>query len=254
MTPSPRLVSKTIRMQFQDEGYIIDQRKHGEKSLILTVLTRHHGKMIGYVKNCLSKKSLGIYQLGNHIAIDAYARTQENMWSFRVELVEPCAVNFINDFNKLSILSAFCSLTKDTLPQEDNLERFYYYIESFFSFINEENWLTHYAYFEFYLLEYLGIGLDLSECSATGTKENLRYVSPKTGKAVCAQAGEPYKDRLFDYPEFIITHNYTPTPKEIYELLRMTEFFLRKNFFQIHGLKFPENRATLLSTLRLSSD
>ena len=230
--PLPKRVSKTIRMQFQDEGYIIDQRKHGEKSLILTVLTRQHGKIIGYVKNCLNKKSLGIYQLGNRVSIDAYTRIEENMWSFRVELCEPTAINFISDFNKLSALSSFCTLTKDTLPQEDNLERFYYYIESFFSLINDENWLAHYAYFEFYLLEYLGIGLDLSECSATGTKENLRYVSPKTGKAVCAQAGAPYKDRLFAYPEFIIKQNYTPTPKEIYELLRMTEFFLRKNFFQ----------------------
>ena len=123
-------------MQFQDEGYIIDQRKHGEKSLILTVLTRQHGKIIGYVKNCLTKKSLGIYQLGNLISIDAYARTEENMWSFRVELIEPCSVNFMSDFNKLSTLSAFCSLTKDTLPQEDNLERFYYYVESFFSLIH----------------------------------------------------------------------------------------------------------------------
>ena len=254
MMLSPKHVSKTIRMQFQDEGYIIDQRKHGEKSLILTVLTRQHGKIIGYVKNCLNKKSLGIYQLGNLVSIDAYARIEENMWSFRVELCEPTSVNFISNFNKLSTLSAFCTLTKETLPQEDNLERFYYYIESFFSFINDENWLTHYAYFEFYLLEYLGIGLDLSECSATGTKENLRYISPKTGKAVCAQAGEPYKDRLSAYPEFIIKQNYTPTQKEIYELLRMTEFFLRKNFFQTHGLKFPENRASLLSTLRLSSD
>lgn len=252
--PLPKLVSKTIRMQFQDEGYIIDQRKHGERSLILTVLTRQHGKIIGYVKNCLTKKSLGIYQLGNHISIDAYARIEENMWSLKVELAEPCAVNFMGDFNKLSTLSAFCSLTKDTLPQEDNLERFYYYIESFFSFINEENWLAHYAYFEFYLLEYLGIGLDLSECSATGAKEDLRYVSPKTGKAVCAQAGEPYKDRLFTYPKFIIQQNYTPQRTEINDLLKMTEFFLRKNFFQTHGLKFPENRANLLSTLRLSSN
>ena len=59
-------------MNFNDEGYIINLRKHGEKSLILTVLTRHHGKVTGYAKNCLSKKNLSTYQLGNLISIDAY--------------------------------------------------------------------------------------------------------------------------------------------------------------------------------------
>lgn len=123
----------------------------------------------------------------------------------------------------------------------------------FFNLIDEENWIAHYSYFEFYLLEYLGIGLDLSECSATGTTENLRYVSPKTGKAVCAEAGEPYKDRLFAYPAFIVGQKYHPEEREICDLLKMTGFFLRKNFFQTHGLKFPENRASLLSNLGLTS-
>lgn len=239
-------------MQFQDEGYIINQRRHGEKSLILTVLTRHHGKIVGYVKNALTKKNLATFQLGNQISLDAYARIEENMWSFRVELLNPTAVNFMADPAKLSTLSAFCSLCNDTMPEDENLERFYYYVDSFFNLINEDNWIAHYSYFEFYLLEYLGIGLDLSECSATGTTENLKYVSPKTGKAVCEQSGLPYRDRLFAFPQFIIDRNYQPTRQEIKDLLRMTEFFLYKNFFQTHSLKFPENRANLLHNLDLN--
>ena len=170
-------------MQFQDEGYIINLRRHGEKSLILTMLTKKHGKLVGYAKNCLTKKNLAIYQLGNQVAVDAYARLEENMWSLKVELLAPGTVNFMCDVRKMSALAALCSLCQKALPEGDNLERFYYYIDSFFNLINEDNWLTHYCFFEFYLLEYLGVGLDLTECSATGTTENLRYVSPKTGKA-----------------------------------------------------------------------
>lgn len=232
-------------MQFSDQGYIINLRKHGESSLILTVLTREHGKVTGYVKNCLTKKNLAIYQLGNFIKIEAYARVDDNMLSLKTELITPCAVNFISDGSKLRTLSAFCTLANACLPELDNLERFYYYIESFFNLINEDNWLTHYAYFEFYLMEYLGFSLDLSECSATGTTENLTYVSPKTGKAVCATAGEPYKDRLYKYPRFILERDYSPPLSEVADLLRMTEFFLYKNFFANHGLKFPSVRANL---------
>lgn len=237
-------------MQFQDEGYIINLRKHGEKSLILTVLSKNNGKITGYVKNCLTKKNLGIYQLGNLVAVDAYARVEDNMLSFKVELSAPYAVNFISSPLKLEALSSFCALCNSCMPENENLERFYYYVDSFFNFISEDNWVTHYSYFEFYLLDYLGVGLDLSECSATGTTENLKYISPKTGKAVCEEAGLPYKDRLFAFPLYIVDKNYHPEPAELLDLLRMTEFFLNKNFFQIHNLKFPSNRANLGVNLR----
>lgn len=235
--------------KFTDEGYIINLRKHGESSVILTVLTRNNGKIVGFVKNALTKKNLGVYQLGNQITVEAYARVDENMLSLKVELMTPAAVNFMSSSQKLDALASFCELANVCMPEQMSLERLYYFVDSFFNLMNEDNWLTHYAYFEFYLLEFLGISLDLSECSATGTIENLKYVSPKTGKAVSAEAGEPYKNRLFSFPQFILEQNYAPTSQELKDLLEMTEFFLNKNFFQTHGLKFPSNRANLLRNL-----
>ncbi|MBO7556336.1 MAG: DNA repair protein RecO [Alphaproteobacteria bacterium] len=238
-------------MQFRDEGYIINLRKYGEKSVILTIVSKNHGLLKGFVRSALSKKNLGIYQLGNKIAIDSYARLESNMPSLKIELIKHNAVNFMQNSQKLAALSGLCSLCLSCLPENENLERFYYYIDSFISLIDQPNWLTHYAFFEFYLLEHLGIGLDLSCCADSGSKENLEYISPKSGKAVCAQSGAPYKDKLFLYPHFIVDKNYTPHSSEVAELLRMTEFFLNKNFFQIHSLKFPENRANLLQNLGL---
>lgn len=238
-------------MQFVDEGYIVNLRKYGENSVIVTVVSKNHGLLTGFVKGGMSKKNLGVYQLGNLIRIDAYARIEENMLSFKTELIQPVAVNFMNNSQKLSALSAICSLCVVCLQENENLERFYYYIDSFFQLINQENWLVHYAFFEFYLLEYLGIGLDLSECADTGKTDDLEYVSPKSGKAVCKESGEPYKERLFSYPHFIVDKNYNPDACKVADLLKMTAFFLNKNFFQIHSLKFPINRASLLENLDL---
>ena len=224
-------------MIINDEGYIINLRRYGEKSLILTVLTKQHGKLVGYVKNCLTKKNLGIYQQGNYIRLEAYARLEENMWSLRVELLQANAANFMTS----------C----ETMPEGENLADFYGYIDNFFQQIDKENWLTYYCYFEFYLMSFLGVGLDLEKCSVTGSYDNLRYVSPKTGKAVCEEIGRPYHNRLYAYPRFILTGEIKPTPEEIKNLLRLTEFFLHKNFFRTHYLKFPENRANLLDNLDL---
>ena len=61
-------------MQFSDEGYIINLLRHGENSLIVTVLSSLHGKVAGYVSGALSKKKLGIYQLGNAISFNEIGR------------------------------------------------------------------------------------------------------------------------------------------------------------------------------------
>ena len=56
---------------------------------------------------------------------------------------------------------------------------------------------------ELALLEELGFGIDLSACAATGKTTDLVYVSPNSGRAVSAEAGEPYKDRLLALPAFL---------------------------------------------------
>ncbi len=238
-------------MIISDEGYIINLRRHGEKSLILTVLTKEHGKMVGYVKNCLTKKNLGMYQIGNRVTVEAYTRVEENMWSFQVELALAGAACFMQDSAKLSALSAFCSLCNEAMPEAQPIEKLFTYVEDFFSRINEANWLANYCFFEFYLMSFLGIALDLEKCSVTGSYENLKYVSPRTGKAVCEEIGLPYRNRLYAYPQFILDNNHHPKAKEMKNLLRMTEFFLHKNFFRTHYLKFPSNRANLLENLNL---
>lgn len=232
-------------MQFTDEGYIINCRKHGEKSLVLTILCKEYGKVCGYVKSGVSKKKLAVFQLGNKIKIDAWSRVDDNMLLLKTELIKPYAVNFISSADKLRVLSCFCALSNQCLPELQPLDRFYYWVESFVNLIDEKHWLMNYSLFEFYLLDFLGIGIDLSECSATGKTENLEFVSPKSAKAVCKESGEPYKDRLFKFPHFVVEQNFEPTNAEVADLLRMTEFFLNKNFFAIHNLKFPDCRVNL---------
>jgi DNA repair protein RecO (recombination protein O) len=242
-------------MQFSDEGHIINLRRHGERSLIVTLLSRQHGKLTGYVPNALSKKQLGVYQPGNTVSFNAYARLEENMPQFRgVELTKAGAVVFMTDPKKLAVLSAFCELMNTCLPEKAETEALGMRVDRFMDLLGQKNWLALYSFAEYALLEFLGIGLDLSVCAATGTTHDLAFVSPKSGKAVCLEAGLPYADKLFCYPRYIVEQNEFPTEKEIADLLRLTEWFLRKNFFEIHGLNFPHNRANLLHLLNLRNE
>lgn len=242
-------------MNFSDEGYIIGLRKYGENSLILTLLSLTFGKVTGFVKGGYTKKNLGIYQIGNKISYNAYARVEENMPQIKgVELVKSNLVHVLGSPEKLYILSAFCELANVCLPEKAELENIKEDVFCLMENLSEDGFLLKYARFEFDLLQYLGIGLDVQKCAVTGQTEGLEFISPKTGKAVCFEVGKEYQDKLFKYPHFIFDRSIKPLKKDVIDLLKMTEFFLIKNFFEVHDLKFPNNRANLLKNLMLSEE
>lgn len=239
-------------MQFSGEGYIIKVRNHGEKSAIITLVCPEHGKIVGYINGALNKRSVGKYQLGNYISFNAYARVEENMLALKgVELLQSHAADFMMSNEKMDALLSMNRLLDTCLAENDELGALFTTVDNFFKHIHQDNWLAYYSFFEFHLLDFLGIGLDVRACAVTGTHHNLKYVSPKTGRAVCAEVGEPYKDRLYAYPQYIVDENYSPPIREIANVLTMTGSFLKRNFLQQHNLQLPQNRMHLLNMMEV---
>lgn len=231
-------------MIIKDEGYVLSARKYGEKALIVTLLTRCKGKITAFVADGTSKKNRGLFQPGNKIFFEASARLEENMRRlFRLELLEPNAVLMMSDFRRLELMTSLLPMFKALLNENEEVPLLYEVAGRFFAASDLKEMLVQYAFFEFYALEYLGVGLSLDCCAVTGQTEGLYYVSPRTGKAVCREVGEPYRDKLFLYPHFVVDNNYQPTYAEIFNVLKMTEFFLKENFFKFHNLTIPASRA-----------
>ena len=233
-------------MIIKDEGYVLAARKYGEKALIVTLFTLSKGKITGFVSDGTGKKNRGLFQPGNKLFFESSARLEENMRRlFRTELIEPNAVMMMTDIKRLELMSATIPMILRLLNENEEAFMLYNIIGKFFHAQNVKEMLTWYAYFEFYALEYLGLGLSLDYCAVTGSTQDLAYVSPKSGKAVCQKVGAPYHDRLFLYPHFIVDKNDTPSYEEIFSVLRMTEFFLNQNFFKFHNLELPRSRHNL---------
>ena len=83
-------------------------------------------------------------------------------------------------------------------------------------------WITNLS-----CLNDLGFGLDLNQCAVTGKTNDLVYISPKSGRAVCADAGQPYADRLFKIPEFWV-HPVEITLEQFHQALTITSYFFSK--------------------------
>ena len=92
--------------------------------------------------------------------------------------------------------------------------------------------------FELQMLAELGFGLDLESCAATGERDDLGYVSPKSGRAVSRGAGEPWQDRLLRLPAFL-SEAATPSLDDIADGFALTGFFLARHVLEPRGLALP---------------
>jgi len=109
------------------------------------------------------------------------------------------------------------------------------------------------ARFELALLGALGFGLELGGCALTGAREDLAYVSPKSGRAVSRAAGAPWRERLLTYPAFLQTEGDAASSEDIAAAFRLTGYFLARDVLAPRGLSAPASRALYIDALLRAS-
>src|SRR5260370_667917 len=103
------------------------------------------------------------------------------------------------------------------------------------------------ARFELKRVPELGLGFDLDSCAATGATAELVYVSPKSGRAVSREAGEPWREKLLALPAFLGadgqgTQSGMPSAAELRDGFALTGFFLARHVYEPRGESLPESR------------
>jgi len=75
-------------------------------------------------------------------------------------------------------------------------------------------------------------------------------VSPKSGRAVSRQAGEPWKDRLLLLPAFLREAVAgDPSPQDVADGFVLTGFFLARHVLEPRGLSLADARASFIAAL-----
>src|SRR5262252_5593348 len=191
-------------MEWSDEGVILSVRPHGETGAVLELFTRAHGRHLGLVHGGRSRKLRPILQTGNHVDATWKARLADNLGHFGVELRRGFAAEVMDDAPALAGLTSIAALAR-LLPERDPHPSLFEITLFVLGYLDDrEVWPALLVRWELALLEELGFGLDLTACAATGSPHNLIYVSPRSGRAVSAAAGEPYKQRLLALPKFLL--------------------------------------------------
>jgi len=238
-------------MHWVDQGVVLATRRHGERALIVDVLTKEHGRHAGLVRGGQGPKARVLYQIGNQVSLTWSARLVDHLGTYAGELLIGRAARVIDDRLRLACLAAAAAVAVATLPEREPHPRFYAgIIELLDDLGRDDNYPARYVRLEFDLLAELGYGLDLSCCAATGVRDGLTYVSPRSGQAVSTEAAAPYRERLLALPAFLLDEALVPDRAQILDGLKLTGFFLDRRVFHAHGRKTPAARTRFVDVLR----
>ncbi len=237
-------------MEWRDEGVILSTRKYGEYDAILEVLTRDHGRHAGIVKGGFGRKKRGDIQPGNEVVVKWRGRLETHLGTYTLEVRNARSVSFLYDAAKLAALNSCCSLLCVAMAENEEHKSLYNGLLAFLDVLETasdetDTWAPLLIRWELGLLTELGFGLHLDECAATGSDEELFYVSPKSGRAVSRDAGEPYKDKLLILPAFLDGNGELLTKDDIENGLKLTEFFMERHMLAPFDKTLPQARRML---------
>jgi DNA repair protein RecO (recombination protein O) len=241
-------------MQWTDEGIVLGSKRHGEANAILELMTREHGRHLGLVRGGASSRLRPVLQAGNRVSADWRARLDEHLGHYVVEGLDARAAGFLavpHALYGITHIAALCRL----LPERDPHPEIHAALEALLDdLLDPARAGANVVRFELQLLAELGFGLDLTCCAASGSEDDLIYVSPKSGRAVSRLAGEPWKDRLLPLPAFLGEGEQDSTPHEIgtteiADGYRLTGFFLVRYVLEPRGLALADARASFIAAV-----
>ncbi len=240
----------TTNMNFTDTGIVLDARAHGETHAVVDVFTEQHGRWAGLVYGGQGRKMRPLLQAGNEVTLEWKGRGEDTLGHFSLEMAHARAGEAMGERLSLAGLSAACALAHAVLPEREAHAPSYAAMAVLLATLDEiEVWPALMARWELGLLAELGFGLTLDRCAATGARENLIYVSPRSACAVSAEAGEPYKDKLLPLPAFLRGASGEATLAEAIDALTTTGHFIETRILHISDKQLPEARLRVVELL-----
>jgi DNA repair protein RecO (recombination protein O) len=186
-------------MKLESDGILIGMRPIGERDAVAMVFSRDFGKMCGVMRAAqIAKKNRPL--VGQVGAVSWNARIDSQLGTFHWESSENLSVRLLANMRALACMNSAFALIDALLPEREPYTTLYDATLSLLRSISCDNVIEQYLNWEICLLRELGYALDLSHCSGCGGVNNLHYLSPKTGRAVCDDCARPYINKVYRLP------------------------------------------------------
>ncbi|MBY4640710.1 DNA repair protein RecO [Gluconacetobacter entanii] len=239
-------------MEWEAPALVLSAVPYGESSVIAHVLTGEHGLYHGMVRGGASRQGRPVWQAGNLITARWSARVPDQLGGLRGELVHASAARVLDFALPLAMLASMCALADASLPEREPHLAVFQELTRLLACISldpvdaEQTGMAALIRWEALLLSDLGFGLDLSCCAVSGQKHDLKWVSPRSGRAVSDGHAGQWRDRLLALPPFLLDPAQDGTPAGWLAGLRLTGHFLARDAFGQRHRPLPAARIRLL--------
>lgn len=211
---------------FSDNGLVLARLPYSESSFIVTILTQHNGLQRGLWQGRTASRAP---EAGTWVQVEWRARLHDHLGRWRLESQRQPLATHGYQRDLTATVGALCALLTMVLPPQHPYPTLYDHVQRWLDRLHPATAVADYVRLEVLLLAELGYGLQLQECALSGVKDNLVYVSPKTGRAVTAAAADGYHDKLLLLPAFINDNSVVPNAAETAAGLQLTAYFLSKH-------------------------
>ncbi len=216
-------------MKLESDGLLISLRALNERDSVARIFTSEYGILCGVLKGALSAKKNR--PLVGQIGTTTWnARLESQLGAFHWDATRNLAAPIMTNSANLIIMNSAFDLISSLLPEREKYAALYNETIKLLNALPQTNSTTAYLDWEISFLRELGYALNLSACGGCGGNENLMYLSPRTGRAVCGTCGAPYADKMYKLP-----------------LTTQTTFQFISNICTTMGLNVPQSRRWLNS-------
>lgn len=209
-------------MRIEGEAIILSRKKASEGSALVSFLCKEYGIKHGYCK--ISSRNSSHSEIGSLIRYNAILKNNSRYLNItKLELIKSYTLSFIDNTKEFYKILYVINLADHILKDNQGDTEIFSIINNFCDSLpsSDENLIK----LELKLLALSGYGLDLNRCSASNTRNNLAYISPKTGGALSFEYGNKFSDKLFKLPQWLLDGS-KPTKEDLDYTSKITHFFV----------------------------
>ena len=175
-------------------------RPFSERDAVAHIFTSDNGVLVGMLRGAVvAKKNKPL--IGQYGTVSWNARVDSQLGVFHFESEKNLSAPLMMNGDLLKIMNAVFALIYTLIPERESYNNLYERTVKLFQELpSADSPFDIYLKWEIDLLSDLGYALDLTKCSGCGRTQDLVFLSPRTGRAVCAECGVPYVDKLYKLP------------------------------------------------------
>lgn len=184
-------------MKLESVGILVSLRPFGERDATARVFTRDFGVICAMMRAAqIAKKNKPL--VGQYGAVSWNARLDSQLGVFHWDSEKNLAAPLMSLPASMIYMNSAFELIATLLPERESFQHLFDETLAMLGALGHDT--DAYLRWELRLLRELGYALDLTKCAACGTQNNLGYISPRTGRAVCDACAAPYAGRLYKMP------------------------------------------------------